>query len=112
MKYCAITGMTAGDFYEKAGVLYMDVNPAPDGVVLFVSRPEGRSDLKDRMVIQICVQELQELVDGFGRYHAQGLPFPRSLMERLCRVFDKCYKVSNPSDELNRLVEEALNYVE
>lgn len=112
MKYCALTNMTAGQFYERAGVLYIDLNPPPAGNLLIISEPEQRTNLRDRMMNQMCVQELQGLVDSLDSYHAQSLPYPKKVMEGLCRVFDKSYKIVNPSDELNALVEEALKYVE
>jgi len=112
MRYCALSHMTAGQFYERAGILYMDLNPLPRGAVLVVSKPEKRSSLKDRAMNLRCVRDLQSLVEGLERYTAQGLPVPPSLMEKLCQIFDKYYRISSPSDELNRLVEEALRYVE
>lgn len=90
----------------------MDLNPLPDGAVLVVSKPEQRNNLRDRMMDRVCLQELQELLVLLERYNSQLLPVPKNIIERLCKTFDKIYKINNPSDELNELVERSLAYVE
>jgi len=112
MRYCALSHITAGQFYENAGIFYMDLNPIPEGTVLVVSKPEKRNNLKDRTMILRCIQDLQKLIESLERYTSQRLPIPTNLMEKLCQIFDKYDKINNPSDELNGLIEEALRYVE
>lgn len=90
----------------------MDLNPV-DGTILVVEKNSLRdSSIKDRMLNMICIQELQEFVPVLKRSKEEGFKLHRVFLDRLRKTFDKCYKVGEPTEELNRLIEEALEYIE
>ena len=104
--------MTAGQFYEEAGILFMDLNHK-DRSIFIVEKPERNNlSVKGRMLTMICTQELEDIIPVLNRLRENDRKIHKSVLERLSKTFDKCYKINNPSPELNALIEEALRYVE
>lgn len=111
MEYCG-TDMTAGQFYEEAGILFMDLNPK-DRSIFIVEKPQRNNlSVKGRMLTMICTQELEDVIPVLKRLTDNGRKIHKNLLERLSKTFDKCYKINTPNAELKVLIEEALKYVE
>lgn len=111
-KYCAIENMTIGQFYEEAGILFMDINP-PTNAKLIVNKVEvSQTDLKERVLQQICMNEAETLADNLRKISNQGNGIHPNKLQSIYKFFKEYTKLSNPPDELNALVEEILSYVE
>lgn len=112
MRYCALAGMTAGTFYEKAGVMFMDLNPV-DGAVIVIERPVTRDlSMKDRVLTLMCVQEFEALLPTLKRMKEKGVSFNKKFLTKINRMFDKYFKISSPGDEVKELAEEVLTYLD
>ena len=111
-RYCAFADITIGQFYEESAILFMDLNPV-NGTVLNVEHPRKNGvSLKDRMLDMICVGELNDMIPSLRKTRERGYDIHKNLLEGMRKIFDKCYKINEPSDELSRLIEEALSYLE
>lgn len=112
MKYCALTDMTAGQFYEQAGILFMDLNPPPEPNLLIISKPKQKNtSIRDKVKSSILVKKLKPIVAAFRNLKQRGVEPPIALIENLDVMFKKYDKISHPTDELNTLIEEAIEYV-
>ena len=108
-EYCG-TRITMGQFFEEAAVLFIQINPT-DRVIVNLENPERRDvSVKDRMLTLICTQELEEHI--FTLKSLNGAKVHKKFLGRISKTFDKCYKISNPTDELSNLIEGVLKYVD
>ena len=111
MTYCG-NEVTAGQFYEEAAILFMDLNPKQEAFVVIERPHKNGVSLKDRMLDMICVGELSEIIPRLKFAKEKGYNIHKNVLESMRKIFDKCYRVSEPSVELSRLIEEALSYIE
>ena len=111
MTYCG-NEVTAGQFYEEAAILFMDLNPKQEAFVVIERPYKNGVSLKDRMLDMICVGELTEIIPRLKHASEKGYNIHKNVLESMRKIFDKCYRVSEPSKELSSLIEEALSYIE
>ena len=110
--YARLSKMVVGDVVEQACFFYIDYYPVDGNVFIVENVVENGKSLKDRMLNHNCVTELKDALHKIRLTTKQGIPLHIKQRESLVKVFDKCYKIENPSDELSDLIEEALSYVE
>lgn len=109
MTYCALARMTAGQFYEEAAILFMDLNPV-EGAVLIVEKPNKEDpSLKDRMLELMLIPELERWIGSTE--NVSGKLHPNKI-KRLYKIIEQSGKIYNKSDKMQELLEEALNRVE
>lgn len=112
-EYCHDARMGIGQFYEEAAILFIDVNPPPMRNPVILEKLERRDNSpRDRMLSMICKKELEEIIPALKTLSDNHREIPKRLLEKLTKTFDKCYKITTPSEELNLLILEALEYVE
>lgn len=103
--------MSYGVFYERAAILYMDVNPV-DRTILVINGAESETtDLDQLMLIMECTQELEEMLIRLKRMISQGVKFQKKTLADLRKVFAKCRKVKNKSDDMETMIREAITLV-
>ena len=111
MKYCALAGMTGGEFYEKAGILYMDVNPVGNINIMVEFPVEKRRSSKDKISSLVCMRELSKLIPILCDNHNSEKEHHENLLEKLESACVKYEKIKNPTEELEELMSEALSYL-
>ncbi len=110
MEYCG-RDMTAGQFYEEAGILFMDLNPK-NGSLLMVSKPITKQNgLKDRVQEIICIGELQEFIDDVDARISDN-PLHHNWVKRLGKILKRCDSIKHHSDKLEALMLQAVSLVE
>jgi len=112
MRYCNLTGMKAGRFYEQAGLLFMDINPI-DGVMIVVENTENGSvqtSIEDKMTEIIIIGELEEWLEIVRPLVNQGVELHKSKIKSLRQIVRETKNLNTRSDKLNQLLQEALEY--
>jgi len=108
MKYCAITDMAAGQFYEQAGILFMDLNPPPEPNLLVVSKSKQHDQgFEDSLQEMIVVDELEELL---GKLRLVNGKIHRTRKKDFLGIVKEYKKVKTPSDNLQTLMREVKSY--
>lgn len=110
-EYCG-KDMTYGQFYEEAAILFMDINPK-SGMSLNVINPQmDENTIEDRMDELICIGNLEDFIRDVKRcISAGGNGLHHSKIKKLRKIINECKKINNRGEKLNKLINEALNYV-
>ena len=114
MKYCAGEDMTAGQFYEEAAILFIDLNPVIGSVFVF-EKPERQTrnnGFEERMGELICIDELEDFVERIDKIKKSGVEIHRSNVKTLLKILKECNKISQRSQHLETLMNTAMNYFE
>lgn len=98
--------MTGGQFYEEAGILFMDINPPPMAKVHKIIIPDkGEVSLDDQIEEVILIDELQEVV--------KLLPPEKKLhvlhKKKLAKLLKRCQKLNQRGDTLEELMKEVIS---
>jgi len=106
--YCGISRITIGEFYEKAAILYMDLNPV-NWMILNVERPiERASSLDEELQEIICIEKLEKFIEEVA-------PFKHRLhvnrKEEILKLLKESRKVNKRSPELEALISEVMSYI-
>jgi len=113
--YCGIAQLNIGEFYERAALLFMDLNPV-NWVVLNVEMPQTRereSSLDDRVQELICIERVDKFVKNLKQLRSKGVErFHITKKEEFLKILKECRKVKNRSDELDELIQEAVSFFE
>ena len=106
--------MTAGQLYEEAVILFMDLNPVI-GSPLVIEKPEGRArnnDFEARMSELICIDEMEDFVERVDGIKRSGVEIHRSNIKKLLKILKECNKIKNRSQRLEALMDKAMSYFE
>ena len=114
MKYCVGSDMTAGQFYEEAAILFIDLNPVIGSVFVF-EKPERQTrnnGFEDRMGELICIDELEDFVERVDKIKNSGVEIHRSNVKTLLKILKECNKIKTRSEHLETLMSAAMSYFE
>ena len=114
MKYCAGADMTAGQFYEEAAILFIDLNPVIGSIFVF-EKPERQTrnnDFEERMGELICIDELEDFVERVDKIKNSGVEIHRSNVKTLLNILKECNKIKTRSERLETLMSKAMSYFE
>ena len=110
-KYRGLSGMNWREFLERSLIQYMEVNPI-DGLLVMVNSPENRKvNRDDRMLDIICVGEVESFIKEVKPLVEQGCKLHKSKAVKLFKILNKSKKIKNMSNKLDKLLDEALEYV-
>ena len=107
-RYCG-NDLTLGEFYEKAAILYMQVNPK-EYVYLSPLYLDARDKSMDnRVQDMICVDKFEKFVEKLKQLNGA---LRINHKEELLKLVKESQKVNFKSDRLTSLREEAMSYFE
>lgn len=105
--YCGIAQLNIGELYEKAALLFMDLNPV-DWIILNVEKPnERRTSLDDELQEIICIEKLEKFIEEVADFKHR-LHVNRK--DELLKLLKECRKVKKRSPELDALMDEVMTY--
>ena len=105
--YCGIAQLNIGELYEKAALLFMDLNPV-DWIILNVEKPnERRTSLDDELQEIICIEKLEKFIEEVADFKHR-LHVNRK--DELLKLLKECRKVKKRSSELDALMDEVMTY--
>lgn len=108
MDYCHRVKITAGQFYEEAGILFIDINPPPMGTVFnIVTHENGEQNLDDQLEEIILIEELSSEMKHLHR----GKTIHVTKKKRLVKLLKRCQKLDIRGDKLEALMKEAMKYI-
>ena len=100
--------MTGGQFYEEAGIMFMDINPPPMAKMHKIIVPERNGyDLDEQIQEIICIDDLET----FFKPLTTGMKLHVNKKKKLFKLLKECKKVNNRGDRLEELMKEALTYI-
>ena len=111
-EYCHDARMNIGEMYENAAILFMELNPPQYGLAVSVTRNERKnSSIRDKIKSSLLIKKVTPILEAFRNLKQRDVEPPTALIEKLDDVFKKYDKISHPTEELNNLIEEAIEYV-
>ena len=108
MEYCHITKRTAGQFYEEAGILFMDIYPPPMAKVHNIIVPDREEQsLDDQIDEVILIDELYEAVRTLSPERKVHI----NKKKKLAKLLKRGRKLNQRGDRLEELMLEAVGYL-
>ena len=103
MDYCHKTKITGGQFYEEAGILFMDINPPPMGKLHKIINPERcEQNLDDQIEEIILIDELEDALKHVNPDRELHLVKKKMFAKFLKR----CQKLNQRGERLEELMKE------
>lgn len=107
-RYCGNSGITLGDFYEGAAILFMDLNPVEFFGVNLITPERRQQALDDQLREIVCIDELEGFIENVKTLR-NGLHVSRK--KEGIAILKNCEKINNRSERLEALIQEAIEYI-
>jgi len=107
-RYCG-NDLTLGEFYEKAAILYMQVNPKEYVYLSPLYLDTRDKSMDNRVQDMICVDKFEKFVEKLKQLNGA---LRINHKEELLKLVKESQKVNFKSDRLTSLREEAMSYFE
>ena len=107
-RYCGNSDMSFGEFYERAAIMFMDVNPVEFFGANVIMPEICQQNIDDQLREIICVDELQDFLSKAklvkGTLHV-------SKKKTAIGILKECSKINKRSDELEALMYEVMEVI-